>query len=564
MALQWISNPAVEAPEPGASPAELALLAFKQVALPAAILGRQGQLLLANEAFTASLDSKDALSRLRALTGAFQCSGEHHRSHHLGLSDGRTFCVDLAALPMGSLVTAHNVTSGPERQHDASRAALTDDLTGLPNRSWLRERLRNFAQASDNEPAEMALLAINLDRFNAVNEALGHETGNVLLKTVADRIRSILEEGDFAARIGDDEFAILIARGEQPRTADNLAMRLVDLLGRSYLVEGHLINISASIGIALASNAKTDAEPLLKKAILAMSRIKCTKPGSYCFYKDAMQQRIVERRALELDLRHALALREFELVYQPQCHLGSRQIRGFEALLRWHSAGRGVVSPLDFIPLAEEIGLILPIGDWVLRTACREAASWHKPYGIAVNVSAAQIARPGFVQQVISALAASGLAPSRLELEITESIFIGDNEAALATLRQVKELGVRISMDDFGTGYSSLSYLRSFPFDALKIDQSFVHAMLQDGSGMAIVRAAASLGRSLRMATIAEGVETTEQLQHLVEAGCTQAQGYLISRPLPSANIAAFLADYAPQGAKEADPASTPEADEAP
>jgi EAL domain-containing protein (putative c-di-GMP-specific phosphodiesterase class I) len=257
-----------------------------------------------------------------------------------------------------------------------------------------------------------------------------------------------------------------------------------------------------------------------------------------------MDEQMQAHRSLELDFRRALALRELALVYQPQFNLTSKRITGFEALLRWHSPKRGLVSPADFIPLAEEIGLIVPIGEWVIRTACEEAVSWPQPLNVAVNVSAVQFGSPNLVSTILSALAQSGLDPRRLEVEITESVLLGDHRASLDTLLRVRELGVRVSMDDFGTGYSSLSYLRSFPFDKIKIDQSFVRGQSDDPSGMAIVRAIAGLGQSLGMATLAEGVETEEQLARVATDGCTDVQGYLISRPLPPERIGEFLQSY--------------------
>jgi predicted signal transduction protein with EAL and GGDEF domain len=368
--------------------------------------------------------------------------------------------------------------------------------------------------------------------------------GDALLGVVAERIRSAIGHADVAARFGGDEFGIVQIGRPQPQSAAALAKRLVDLLGRSYIVEGHLLNVGASVGIALTPVDGRDTDQILKNADLALNRAKQRGQDRYRFFETAMDEQMQAHRGLELDFRRALALREFAIVYQPQLNLCSKRITGFEALLRWHNPKRGLVSPADFIPLAEEIGLIVPIGEWVIRTACSEAAGWPQPLSVAVNVSAVQFGSPNLVSTVLSALAESGLDPRRLELEITESVLLGDHRAALDVLLKVRELGVRVSMDDFGTGYSSLSYLRSFPFDKIKIDQSFVRGQSDDPSGMAIVRAIAGLGRSLGMTTLAEGVETEEQLARVAADGCTDVQGYLISRPLPPERIGEFLQSH--------------------
>jgi len=522
--------------------AELALAAFRGVDWPVALIDSDGVALLQNRCFEESFACERGTASLDRIVDAFRNGDEKIQSHRLPVSDGRTFLLDLVDLPEGILVTGRDITERLTRDAEAHRAARLDSLTGLGNRLSLVERLEEIADGGDERGA--ALLAISLQRFKRVNETLGRQIGNDLLKVVAERLLSALDPSDVAVRTGADEFAVLTTRGSLPQTADGLAARLVDLLGRTYVVEGQLINVGVSIGIALMPTDAPDAEGLIRDAGLAVSRAMREPKPSYRFFEDEMNREMQTRHSLEIDLRRALALRELELVYQPQCNLGARRIASFEALLRWRNAERGFVSPGEFIPLAEEIGLIVPVGEWVLRTACREAAAWRTPYRIAVNVSAIQIAAPGFPGTVLTALSETGLAPERLELEITESVLLGDSSAALATLHRLKKLGVRISMDDFGTGYSSLSCLRSFPFDTIKIDQSFVRGRPDDDSGMAIVRAAAALGTSLGMTTVAEGVETEEQLELVAEAGCTDAQGFLISRPLPPAEIETFLAAY--------------------
>jgi diguanylate cyclase (GGDEF)-like protein len=453
---------------------------------------------------------------------------------------GMSLLVRRIALSQGVLVTIEDATERRAEEARVLAAARTDTLTLLGNRLMLRERLTELLTKRTGEEV-VAVLAIDLDRFKAVNDSLGHHVGDALLRVVAQRIRSALGRDDLAARFGGDEFCVVQSGHGQPHAAAQLAKRLVDLLGRSYLLEGHLINIGASVGVALSPVDGDDDNTILKNADLALYRAKQEGRGRYSFFETAMDDEMQARRNFEIDLRRALAMREFALVYQPQYNIESGKITGFEALLRWNSASRGMVSPAEFIPLAEETGLIVPIGEWVMRTACREAASWAEPLGIAVNVSALQFGGNHLASTVVSALAESGLEPRRLELEITESVLLTDHKSALEVLCRVHELGVRVSMDDFGTGYSSLSYLRSFPFDKIKIDQSFVRASLDDPASMAIVRTIAALGQSLGMTTTAEGVETEEQMARIVADGCTDVQGYLISRPLPPNKISEFL-----------------------
>jgi diguanylate cyclase (GGDEF)-like protein len=388
---------------------------------------------------------------------------------------------------------------------------------------------------------ETALLLLDLDRFKAVNDTLGHAIGDKLLCRVVDRLRATVRKSDLVARLGGDEFAILQRSPKQPDAAKALAQRLVDLVGRTYLVDDHILNIGVSIGIALPPTDGTDPDRLLKSADLALYRAKEEGRGRFRFFEQEMDARAQARRALELDLRRAFALRQFEVYYQAQMNLHDKQVVGFEALVRWRHPQRGMVSPAAFIPVAEEIGLISQIGEWVLLTACREAANWPGNQRIAVNLSPMQFSTPGLVDTVAAALATSGLSPQRLELEITESVLLEDTAATLAILHQLRSLGIRIAMDDFGTGYSSLGYLRSFPFDKVKIDQSFIRDMPTDSDSAAIVKAIIGLGISLGISTTAEGVETEEQLNRLRAEGCTDIQGYLLSKPVPAAEVEAVL-----------------------
>ncbi|WP_244507800.1 putative bifunctional diguanylate cyclase/phosphodiesterase [Methylobacterium phyllostachyos] len=442
------------------------------------------------------------------------------------------------------VVTLEDVSIRKASEARADAMARLDPLTGLPNRLLLRERLAEALARLDRTGEACALLLIDLDRFKPVNDTLGHPVGDALLEKVADRLRSTVRPTDTVARIGGDEFIILQAGVRDAAGTQALARRIVDLIGRTYMVEGHLLTIGASVGVALAPEDGADADRLLKNADLALYRAKLDGRGTYRFFESEMDARMQARRKLELDMRQALARREFQLHYQPQLQLESGKLIGCEALIRWRHPDRGLVSPLDFIPLAEEIGLIVPIGEWVIRQACRDAMTWPSHMSVAVNVSPAQFKSDRLVETIISALATSGLPARRLEVEITEGVLLQENEKTLQTLHRLRELGVRVSMDDFGTGYSSLSYLRSFPFDKIKIDRSFVKDLATKPDGEAIIRAIAGLGKSLGMTTVAEGVETAEQMQRIRLEGCTDVQGYLISRPVPTEDLLEVFATY--------------------
>ncbi|MGU3659997.1 MULTISPECIES: EAL domain-containing protein [unclassified Methylobacterium] len=460
-----------------------------------------------------------------------------HRDH--------TVQVELHPLATGGwVVSLEDVSTRKAVEARADAMARRDPLTGLPNRLLLRERLAEALARLARTGECCALLLIDLDRFKPVNDTLGHPIGDALLETVADRLRSTVRPTDTVARIGGDEFVILQAGIRDAAGTQALARRVVDLIGRTYMVEGHLLTIGASVGVALAPEDGTDADRLLKNADLALYRAKLDGRGTYRFFEPEMDARMQARRKLELDLRQALARREFQLHFQPQLQLASGTLIGCEALIRWRHPERGLVSPLDFIPLAEEIGLIVPIGEWVVRQACRDAMTWPEHMSVAVNVSPAQFKSDRLVETIISALAGSGLPARRLEVEITEGVLLQENDRTLQTLHRLRELGVRVSMDDFGTGYSSLSYLRSFPFDKIKIDRSFVKDLTSKPDGEAIIRAIAGLGKSLGMTTVAEGVETAEQMQRIRLEGCTDVQGYLISKPVPAEDLRQVFAGF--------------------
>jgi diguanylate cyclase (GGDEF)-like protein len=471
------------------------------------------------------------------LRGALDAGGAPS-TLRIALADGRMLDCSLRPLSGGAVVASLDDVSHYVRE---AAQASRDSLTGLCNRAGFRDRLSEALVRAERTGGPCAVLCIDLDRFKAINDTLGHPVGDALLCKVAERLLSASRDGDVVARLGGDEFAIIQPDGLQPRGAEALAARLVDLLGRTYVASGHMLNIGASIGVAISTTDGADADTLLKNADLALYRAKGDGRGMFRFFETGMDASMQARRALEIDLRRALALKQFHLVYQPQVDLETDTITGFEALLRWRHPERGLVSPADFIPLSEEIGIINPIGEWVLRTACLEAMSWVRPASIAVNLSPVQFRGSKLVAMVTSALAQSGLDPSRLELEITEGALLENTEKVLSVLHAVRELGVRISMDDFGTGYSSLSYLQKFPFDKIKIDQSFVRGMDDSSDCRAIVRAVTGLGASMGIKTTAEGVETDEQMARIRAEGCTQVQGYLTGRPLPATEAAALL-----------------------
>jgi diguanylate cyclase (GGDEF)-like protein len=407
--------------------------------------------------------------------------------------------------------------------------ASHDSLTDLPNRHLLSERI---AEALDDEKdGRFAVLCLDLDRFKAVNDTLGHPTGDALLKAVAERLRGCVREGDTVARFGGDEFAIIQKAHNLPSDASKLANRICEAIRQPYELNGHHVIVGTSIGIAIAPDDGGDAETLLKSADMALYGAKADGRGVFRFFEPEMDARMQARRQMELDLRKGLEEDQFEVFYQPVVNARSQGVIGFEALVRWHHPERGLVPPDEFVPAAEETGLIVTLGEWVLRRACADAVSWPADYMVAVNLSPVQFKSGNVVSTVVNTLASTGLRPARLELEITESVLLQDSIATLQTLHQLRAIGVKIAMDDFGTGYSSLSYLRSFPFDKIKIDRSFVSSLPAAEGSVAILRAVAKLGSSLGMITTAEGVETKEQLERICAEGYKEIQGYFFSPP---------------------------------
>ena len=385
------------------------------------------------------------------------------------------------------------------------------------------------------------MLCLDLDHFKRVNDTLGHPVGDGLLKGVSERLLGCVRESDTVVRLGGDEFAIVQHGISRPEDARVLAERVIAALEAPFVIEDHDISVGVSIGLALMPNDGDDPGSLLKNADIALYRAKTDERGTFCFFQPEMHARLQRRRQLELDLRDGLARQEFELFYQPLVSLLTEEVNGFEALLRWRHPVRGLVSPAEFIPVAEDIGLIVPLGEWVIRTACQEAVSWPAHLKVAVNLSSAQFRSRNLLPTVARSLAETGLAAGRLELEVTETLLLENNESTLAMLHQLRALGTRIAMDDFGTGYSSLSYLRSFPFDKIKIDQCFIRDLSRREESIHVVRAVQILCDGLGMTTTAEGVETEEQFDKLRAEGCTEVQGYLFSPPRPAAEIGSIV-----------------------
>ena len=433
------------------------------------------------------------------------------------------------------------ISDREELQAKSQYLAYHDSLTGLGNRLLFKEQLEEALEDVTLTPHPLAVLFLDLDGFKAVNDTLGHSVGDLLLKSIAAKLRDLLPSTDRIARLGGDEFAILQVSRQQPASSISLAEKIIDVVGHTHGIDGHDVTVGASVGIAVAYPGEMNTENFLKSADLAMYAAKSEGRGTYRMFDPEMDAAVQTRRSMERDMRTALAQGGFNLFYQPLVNLQTKKVTSFEALMRWTHAERGVVPPAVFIPVAEEMGLIVQIGEWALRRACSEAVRWPDDIRVSVNLSPLQFSKGNLVSSVVSALAFSGLPPSRLELEITESVLLEKTERNIAILNQLRQMGVRISMDDFGTGYSSIGYLRSFPFDKIKIDQSFVRDLLVDKGSLAIVRAIAGLGVSFGMTTTAEGVETEEQMRCLDLEGCIEVQGYLYSKPVPANEVTDLL-----------------------
>jgi diguanylate cyclase (GGDEF)-like protein len=465
----------------------------------------------------------------------FQCE---HRS-------GQAFAVFHRPMGAGWIATYEDITERRQTEARIAYLAHYDPLTGLLNRVLFREEMEQALRVLDSRSQQLAVLCLDLDKFKEVNDTLGHPAGDALLQIVAQRLRHCVGTDGKVARLSGDEFAILhVTAGGAERT-QLLAERIIATVGKAIEIEKRSLAVGLSVGVSLAPYDGNDADDLLKKADIALYRAKASGGNAAFFFERKMQAELEARRALQADLSSAIESQELELFYQPLYNLRTSTVCGFEALVRWRHPEHGMVSPADFIPIAEETGLIVPIGEWVIRQACADAMLWPNGIRVAVNLSAVQFGKSDLVKIVSDALSLTGLPAARLELEVTESVLLQDNAETMGTLHQLRALGLRIALDDFGTGYSSLSYLRSFPFNKIKIDQSFVREMGERADCASIVNAVASLARELGMDTTAEGVETQEQVQQLVRAGCTEVQGYHLGRPGPASHASRYFADEA-------------------
>jgi diguanylate cyclase (GGDEF)-like protein/PAS domain S-box-containing protein len=451
--------------------------------------------------------------------------------------DGRSIQIVNEPLTDGGWVATHeDITERRLAEEQIRHLAHYDALTDLPNRALFHERLKQeLARIADGQ--QMAVIYIDIDEFKTVNDTLGHLIGDELLKSVAASLSQCVATTDFVARLGGDEFAIVQTAVKAPTEVADLVTRVLDAIREPYECLGHQLTTDASIGIALAPQHGVDLDQILKNADLAMYAAKSAGRRTYRFFEPAMDARVRARRILEVELRQAIIDGALEVYYQPCVNLRDNAITGCEALLRWRHSERGMISPAEFIPIAEETSLINQLGEWVLTTACAEATTWPDHIKLAVNVSPVQFKSGTFALKLVSALTASGLAANRLELEITEAVLIRDDEAALAILHQLRGIGVRTALDDFGTGYSSLSYLQRFPFDKIKIDRCFVTGLGEPDGSASIVQAIVNIATARQMTTIAEGVETREQQQLLRALGCAEMQGYLFSPAQPAAEL---------------------------
>src|SRR4051794_5850242 len=508
-----------------AYPKAEALADARKLQLALAVMTLLGLILVAFATWRAAGRITQPLARLDDAAGRL-AAGEHVQVRVRGDDE------------LARLATSFNEMVGKivEREQRITQLAFNDVLTGLPNRTMFQQQLEHLFRASEGNGSLFALHCLDLDQFKVINDTLGHPAGDTLLVEAGRRVLEAAR-GHFVARLGGDEFIVLQTVGDDRNAIDRLARDILDTMAQPLVIDGNELVPSTSIGIAIAPQDGRDGQTLLRNADLALYRAKEAGRGTFAFFEESLNERAQERRQLETDLRSAIEHAEFELHYQPLFDLEQNRICSFEALIRWNHPTRGQISPADFIPVAEDTGLIVPIGAWVVREACAQAAHWPEHIRVAVNVSPVQFHRGALNETILRALADSGLAPARLEVEITESIFLEGGETTLKLLHSLRSLGVRVALDDFGTGYSSLSYLQSFPFDKLKIDRSFIQNLLTREGASAIVRAITELAHALNIETTAEGVEETAQLMELRAHGCSSVQGFLFAEPMTAADV---------------------------
>ena len=508
-----------------AYPRAEAMADARKLQLALGLMTLLGLLLVAFATWKAAARITQPLARLDEAAGRL-ASGEHVQVRVRGEDE------------LARLATSFNEMVGKiaEREQRITQLAFNDTLTGLPNRTMFQQQLEHHIRAATGSGSLFALHCLDLDQFKVINDTLGHPAGDTLLVETGRRVQDAAR-GHFVARLGGDEFVVLQTVGDDRDAIDRLARDILAAVGQPMCIDGNEFAPSTSIGIAIAPQDGVNGGGLLRSADLALYRAKEAGRGTYAFFEESLNERAQQRRQLETDLRQALERDEFELVYQPLFDLEQNRICSFEALLRWSHPQRGLIAPTEFVPVAEDTGLIVPIGAWVIREACAQAAHWPEHVRVAVNVSAVQFHRGSLSESILRALADSGLVPGRLEVEITESIFLEGGEATLRLLHGLRSLGIRIALDDFGTGYSSLSYLQSFPFDKLKIDRSFIQNLLTRDGATAIVHAITELANALGIETTAEGVEETAQLMELRAHGCSSVQGYLFAEPMAAEDV---------------------------
>ncbi|HTB67296.1 MAG TPA: EAL domain-containing protein [Steroidobacteraceae bacterium] len=489
--------------------------------------------------------AEHAILQIRAVHMPPSCTLIRRDGMHIPIEDSIAPIRDRDGQAAGAVIVFRDVSVAKAMAQEIAHTAEHDSLTGLPNRLLLNDRIRQAIAAAKRHAKQVAVLFLDVDGFKHINDSLGHPIGDQVLQSIAQRLLGCARSVDTVSRQGGDEFVVLLSELTHPRAASIMAARMLSAVAEPHVVGKHELHVTASVGVSVFPDDGQNAETLIKNADTAMYQAKESGRRRYQFFKPSMNARAVERQSIEESLRRALERQEFELHYQPKINIRTGAITGAEALIRWTHPTRGRVPPTDFIPIAEDCGLIVPIGNWVLRQACRQARDW-KDAGLpatamAVNVSAMEFQNEGFLQGLSQILRESAWDPGLLELEVTESVLMKHVEATIEVLRAVRESGIQVALDDFGTGYSSLSYLRRFPIDSLKIDRAFVQQIAGGPDAAAIVTAVISMAQSLKLRVVAEGVETLQELQFLQARQCDEVQGYYFSRPLPAEQFAGLL-----------------------